>query len=129
MRDRRDDLQFLAMFHYAIGAMAAMVALVPSLLLFVATSLTPAGQPIDSLLVAWLGERGAAVGAGVLLVLGFAVGGLLVAAGFGLARLRHYRLCLGAAIAGCFFPPFGTILGAVTIPRLLRPETRASFAD
>ena len=96
----RDELQFLAMFHYAVGAMAAMVALVPSLHLFVVTSLTPEGQPIDALLVRLFGERGAAACAGLLLVLGFTLGGLLIAAGLGLARCRNYRLCRTASILG-----------------------------
>lgn len=123
----RDELQFLAMFHYAVGAMAAMVSLVPALQLFVAANLTPEGEPIDSILVRLFGERGAAAAAGVLLVLGFALGGLLIAAGHGLARCRSYRLCRTASIFGIFFPPFGTALGMYTLSRLLRPETRALF--
>ncbi|MGE0640898.1 MAG: hypothetical protein AB7G12_00940 [Thermoanaerobaculia bacterium] len=124
-----DDLQFLAMFHYSIGAMAAMVALVPALHLFVVTSLTAAGEPVDSVLVQLLGENGAAVMAGFLLVFGIALGGLLVAAGMKMAKGRHLRFCIFASVLGLLFVPFGTMLGLVTLPLLRRPALRALFSD
>ena len=125
----RDDLQLLAMFHYAIGAMAAMVSVVPALHLFVATSLTPAGAPVDALLVRLWGERGAAFAAGFLFVLASALGGLLIASGVNLVRRRNYRFCLFAALVGCLFIPFGTLLGVVTVSLLQRPAARALFAS
>jgi hypothetical protein len=125
----RDDLQFLAMFHYAVGAMAAMVSLVPALGLFVTTELTPAGEPIDALLVKLFGELGAAVAAGLLLVAGATLGGLLIAAGLNLMRCRNHRFCVVASMLGCLFVPFGSLLGAVTLPLLKRPATRALFLE
>jgi hypothetical protein len=129
MRDASDDLQFLAMFHYAVGAMAGMVALVPALHLFVAVSLTSEGEPVDQILVRLFGETGAAVAAALLFVAGFALGGLLVAAGLGLARRRSYRFCRFASALGALFVPFGTLLAAVTLPVLGRPATRALFTS
>jgi hypothetical protein len=129
MRIESDDLQFLAMFHYAIGAMAGMVALVPALHLFVATSLTPEGEPIDQILVRLFGETGAAVAAGLFLVLTLTLGGLLIAAGLGLARRRSYRFCRFASALGALFVPFGTLLAAVTLPLLDRPSTRELFTS
>ena len=115
MAGARDDLQFLAMFHYAVGAMACMVSLVPALGLFVVTSLTPEGQPIDALLVRLFGERGAAFAAGFLLVALATLGGLLIAAGLNLMRLRNHRFCVVASTLGCLFDPW--------LSRLLgRPE-------
>lgn len=124
-----DDFQFLAMFHYAIGAMAGMLALVPALHLFVVTSLTPEGEPVDAVTVRLFGENGAAVVAGLLFVLGMALCGLLIAAGTRMARGKNLRFCLFASILGCLFIPFGTMLGIVTIPRLQNPKTRALFTD
>lgn len=125
----RDDLQFLAMFHYAIGAMAGMVALVPALALYVQTMITPEGEPIDSVLVQLLGERGAAAFAGLFLVALATLGGLLIAAGAGLARCRRYRFCRAASRAGALFVPFGSLLAAVTLPLLAKPETRELFSS
>lgn len=129
MPSQRDELQLLSMFQYAVGIMAGMVALVPALHLFVAVAMTPAGEPVDALIVQLLGERGAAVAVGFLLVLGFALGGLLIAAGLQMSRGRHLRFCLFASAAGCLFPPFGTLLGAITLPLLRKPSTRALFGD
>ena len=129
MSGERDNLQFLAMFHYAIGAMSGMVSLVPALGLFVVSSLTPPGTPVDSILVRLFGERGAAVTAGLLLVAGMALGALLVAEGFYLSRCRNYRFCRAVSLLGCLFIPFGTMLGAVTLPLLSRPATRELFQD
>jgi hypothetical protein len=123
----RDDLQFLAMFHFAIGAMAALVSLVPALGLFVSTSLAAPGEPVDMILVRLFGEGGAAVAAGLLLVLGMTLGGLLVAEGFHLMRLKGYRFCRFVSTLGLFFVPFGTALGAVTLAALSRPATREQF--
>ena len=125
----RDDLQFLAMFHFAIGAMAAMVALVPALGLFVATSLAAPGEPVDAFLVRVFGEPGAAIAAGLLLVLGMTLGGLLVAEGFYLLRLRNLRFCRFVSTLGLFFVPFGTLLGAVTLFVLSKPATQAQFRE
>ena len=123
----RDDLQFLAMFHFAIGAMAGLVSLVPPLSLFVTTSLAAPGEPVDMVLVHVFGETGAAVAAGLLLVLGMTLGGLLVAEGLHLMRLTGYRFCRLVSTIGLFFVPFGTALGAVTLVALSRPDTRRQF--
>jgi len=123
----RDDLQFLAMFHFAVGAMAALVSLVPALGLFVSTSLTSPGQPVDMLLVRLFGEPGAAIAAGLLLVVGMALGALLVAEGFHLLRLRSLRFCRFVSTLGLFFVPFGTLLGVLTLVVLSRPTTQAQF--
>jgi len=125
----RDDLQFLAMFHFAIGAMAAMVSLVPALGLFVSTSLAAEGVPVDALLVRLFGEAGAAIAAGLLLVVGMTLGALLVAEGFYLLRLRNFRFCRFVSTLGLFFVPFGTLLGAVTLVVLSKPATQAQFSE
>ena len=129
MAGGRDDLQFLAMFHFAIGAMAALVSLVPALALFVSTSLAAQGQPVDMLLVRLFGEPGAAIAAGLLLVIGMALGALLVAEGFHLMRLRRLRFCRFVSTLGLFFVPFGTMLGLVTLLVLARPTTQAQFLE
>lgn len=124
-----DDLQFLAMFHYSVGAMAAMVALVPALHLFVVTSMTPAGAPVDTFTVRLFGEPGAAVLAGFLLVFGLALGGLLIAAGMKMAKGRDLRFCIFASALGFLFVPFGTMLGLVTLPLLRKPSMRVHFSS
>jgi hypothetical protein len=79
------------------------------------------------ILVRLFGESGAAIAAGLLLVLGMTLGGLLVAEGFHLMRLGSYRFCRFVSMVGLLFVPFGTALGAVTLAALARPATRAQF--
>jgi len=127
--DEREHLQFLSMFFYAVGALAAILSLVPALWLFVATTMRQPGERLPSAFVEWLGLPAAAGLAGFLLVAGFALFIAMARAGFLLARCRRYRFCLTVAWAACLFVPIGTLLGALTIPILQRPATRQAFAS
>lgn len=127
--EEREHLQFLSMFFYAVGALAAMLALVPALALFVAASLRQPGEPLAIALAERLGLATAAVLAGALLCAGFLLFALMARAGFLLARCRSYRFCLAVAWAACLFVPIGTVLGAVTAAILKRPATERLFAN
>lgn len=127
MADEREHLQFLSLFFYAVGALAAMLALVPALWMFVASTLRQPGEPVPSALVERLGLPAASGLAGVLLVAGFVLGVAMARAGFLLARCERYRFCLAVAWAACLFVPIGTLLGAITIALLHRPETLRLF--
>lgn len=128
MADEREHLQFLSMFFYAVGALAAMLSLVPALWLFVAVAMRDPGERLSSDLIEAIGVPAAGGIAGFLLVAGFVLLVAMARAGFLLARCRRYRFCLNVAWAACLFFPVGTLLGAITIPLLQRPATRAAFA-
>jgi hypothetical protein len=128
MADEREHLQFLSMFFYAIGALAAMLSLIPALWLFVASSLRQSGEPVPSALVERLGLPAASGLAGLLLVAGFVLGAAMARTGFLLARCERYGFCLAVAWAACLFVPVGTLLSAITIPLLHRPATQRLFA-
>jgi hypothetical protein len=127
-RDAADNLELLAYFHYAIGALAAMLALVPALYLFVNVSLAdPAVEPTvrtQAAAAIHYGSIALAIG-GLGGALG--LGALLVGAGRCLQARRRWAFCRAAAIVGCLFLPLGTIVGAVTLGILSRPEVRAGF--
>lgn len=130
MADRRDQLQILAFFHYAVGCMMAMVAVVPLVLSAVASQMaSPGGDE----LIRTQGARVTAVASfgcsAALLVAGLLGGGVVAFAGLCLMRRRRHRFCLFAAGVSCFFLPIGTVLGAVTLSLLLAPDVRALFAD
>lgn len=128
-RDEREHLQFLGMMHYLAGGLAMMLSLVPALHLYVGALLASSGQPIDSWITRILGFGFGAWVAGALLVFGFTLGVWLAIAGFHLARCKRYRLCRAVSWAGCLFLPFGTALGAMTLPLLARPSVRALFSN
>jgi predicted membrane-bound spermidine synthase len=124
----REHLQFLSMFYFAVGALAAMTSIIPALGLFIAASVREAGEPLPFVLAERLGLTTAAVLTGLLLFAGFTLFVLMARAGFLLARCRSYRFCLAVAWAACIFVPIGTVLGAITIPILQRPATQRLFA-
>lgn len=129
-RDPADSLDLLAMAHYAVAALWAMVSLIPAIWIYVGHELaTP------SALLA-VGEPPplppsplAAIFALALLLAGFAGGALTLWGGRCLATRRRLRVALVAAAVVCLFVPIGTVLGAVTWSILQRPAVRSSFAS
>ncbi len=128
MAQEREHLQFLSMFYFAVGALAAMTSIIPALGLFLAASVREPGEPLPFVLAERLGLPASATLTGLLLAAGLALFVLMARAGFLLARCRSYRFCLAVAWAACIFVPIGTVLGAITIPILLRPATQRLFA-
>ena len=128
-RDPGDALDVLAYFHFAIGALAAMVSLIPAVYLFVSYSLIdPATEPSAGVQA---GESlpFAVVALAILaLACGLGTGALLAAAGRFLQLRRRWAFCRAASIVGCLFVPFGTLLGATTLVILTRPEVRQQFS-
>lgn len=130
MSRSRDSLEILSFFHYAVGALFVMVALVPFALHLVGSAMA---DPAAEEGVRRQGEQVAGAFStgcvGVALAAGMVGGGLAVWTGRNLVRRRHYRHCLVGAGLECLFVPAGTILGAVTITTLLKPEVRSLFSD
>lgn len=128
MTEEREHLQFLSMFFYAVGALAAMLTLIPALGLFLAAEMQQPGEPLPFALAERLGLAAAAVLAGALLAAGLVLFILMTRAGMLLRQCRNYRFCLAVAWAACLFVPIGTLLGGVTIAVLKRPATQQLFA-
>lgn len=126
--EEREHLQFLSMFFFAVGALAAMLSLVPALGLFVAVSVHQPGEPMPFALAEMVGLPAASVLTGALLVAGFILFALMARAGVLLRSCRSYRYCLAVAWAACLFVPIGTVLGAITVTILKRPATQRLFA-
>jgi len=130
MTRSRDSLEILSFFHYAVGALAVMVALVPFALHLVGSAMA---DPAAEEGVRIQGERVAGAFStgcvGVALAGGLVWGAIAVWTGRNLARRERFRHCLLGAGLLCLFVPPGTILGAVTLSILLKPEVRSSFPD
>jgi hypothetical protein len=128
--NRRDALEILSFFHFAVGALFVMIALVPFALHLVGSAMS---DPAAEAGVRAEGERVAgafSTGCVTLALAAGLVGGVIaVWTGRNLARKSGFRACLVGAGLECLFVPAGTILGAVTISTLLRPEIRSLFAD
>lgn len=123
-----DELQIFAFFHYALGAMIGLLALVPAVFLLVRSEL---GQATDAELVLTDGARAAetftvsiAIG---LVGIGLVLAGLVIAGGRKLAIGRSWTFCVVTSAVLCFLFPLGTLIGAITLFRLFHPPVRAHF--
>lgn len=127
-----EELSVLAYFHYAMGLLIAMVALVPGVFVFTGSAIAARDAAGGNRVVLTEGAQATAtlttVLALMLVALGVLVGALVVYGGRGLARRRNWRLCFLTSCLVCLFVPLGTLLGVITLSYLSRPAVRALFA-
>jgi hypothetical protein len=131
MKADEKNLDLLAVFHYVLAAVSSIFSCF-LLLMFMWIGWGPMFHP-----PAMLGSKGGlppefmgrlflfVEGAFVLFAVLYVV--CLVMAGRFLRKRRHYIFCLITAAFECMRPPFGTVLGVLTIIMLLRPEIKALF--
>lgn len=127
-----DELAVLAYFHYAMGILIAMVALVPGVFVFTGSSIAAQDAAVGGRVVLTEGAQATAAAmtviALIVVALGALVGALVVYGGRCLARRRNWRLCFFTSCLVCLFVPLGTLLGVITLSYLSRPAVRALFA-
>ncbi|SRR6266487_1149300 len=131
MNRDKEHLQLLAIFHYVVAGLAAMLSVFPLLysalggfLLYAAHHPGSSNQEPPPAVLAW-----------VFIVLGalFFLAGATMAtsiliAGRSLALCKRYSFALVMACIECLFVPFGTILGVFTIVVLSRESVKALFS-
>ncbi|MCP4903099.1 MAG: hypothetical protein GY906_39550 [bacterium] len=128
MNQDTEHLKILAIFHYVVGAMAALFACIPSIHFFIGLAMAtgtfedtdPTARSIGAVLM---------VIAAIFILLGWAFSILLVVAGRALSKHRNRTFCLVMAGVSCIFVPFGTVLGVFTILVLMRPSVQELFAE
>jgi len=121
-----EHLHLLSIFHYVVGGLAGLFALIP--VMHLVFGLAMASGALDS-----TDDVARAIGCffvvfaslGILLGLGFAA--CLILAGRSLARRERYTFCLVMAALACMFVPFGTVLGIFTILVLMRDSVKELF--
>lgn len=129
-----EQLRLLAIFHYVVGGLVALIACLPLLHVAVGVAMIAGVLPEtnpdtttgpDAQLAGWIFT---AVGA-VLSLLGWTLAAVIVWGGRNLARQRGWTA--GVVIAGilCLFAPVGTALGIFTILVLTRPSVKERFAE
>ncbi|HEX7859795.1 MAG TPA: hypothetical protein VF773_05675 [Verrucomicrobiae bacterium] len=122
-------LHLLAIFHYVLAGLAALVSLFPVVhlvmglfFIFGAPNLNQQGemppQAFGWLFVAF---------AGIIILLGLTVAVLIFLTGLYLSRRKNYTFCFVMAAIECFFIPVGTVLGVFTIVVLMRDSVKHLF--
>ena len=133
MTDDREHLNLLAVFHYVVAGMTALVACFPlihlavGIFLLIGPAVAGANAPRQG--------SGALLAMGLLFVI---IPGLFIAAGWTLAlliflagrrlhRRTAWKFCFVIAAIECVFMPFGTVLGVFTIIVLSRNSVKELF--
>lgn len=124
-----EHLKLLSIFHYVKGGITAVFSCIPiihvvfGVVLIIAPHLFGHGSDRPP---AFLGGLCVVLG-GFLILFGWTMAALVVAAGRCLARRKHYTFCLVVACVECLSVPFGTVLGVFTILVLNRQSVRELF--
>jgi hypothetical protein len=127
MNDDNKNLDLLAIFHYIVGGLTA---------LFSCFFLIHVGIGIAMLCGAFDGKDAPPrflgwifiVFPAVLILAGWLLSGVIVAAGRRLKRRTSYTFCLVVAALECILMPFGTVLGVFTIVMLMKDSVKQMFA-
>jgi len=125
--DPGEDLQILAMFHWAMAFLIGMAALVPLAWLVIDRRLRDGGEELLRTPGAAASDAGMMAIAAGLLTAGLALGIVVARGAFLLARRERWTYCVAASALMCLFFPFGTLLGGLTLGRLLEPRIREAF--
>jgi hypothetical protein len=125
-----EQLRQLAIAHYVVGGLMALVACFPmihlAIGLMIATGAFGASQHGEAppRMVGWL----FAFVAGGAILLGWVLAACTVFAGRSIAQRKRHLYCLiVAGVMAVVCVPFGSILGAFTIIVLVRPTVKQEF--
>ncbi len=129
MNSDEEQLKLLSIFHYIVGGLTGLFALIPTLHLVVGLFLVlgprhtfrsgDAPPAIMGLLFIFFAL--AAITLGLILAIA------IICSGRFLSRRKHYTFCLVVAGVECIFMPFGTVLGVFTLIVLLRDSVKQLF--
>lgn len=125
-------LKLLSIFHYIVGGLAGLFALIPIIhllmgLMFVCCPET-FGEQQNQQPPAFIGWF-MVIFAGTFITAGWILAGCILAVGRCLSLRRRYLFCLVMAGIECVFMPFGTVLGVFTILVLMRDSVKESFTS
>jgi len=121
-------LKILSIFHYVVGGMTGLFACFPIFHLSMGIAMLAGGfgSTPDDFPFQLFGLMFIIIPACIILV-GWALAGCIIAAGYFLSTRQKYTFCLVVGGVECIFMPFGTVLGIFTIILLVKPEVKALF--
>ncbi len=121
-------LNILSIFHYVVGGITALFACFPLIHLTIGINMLSGGfGPSDEDFPFRLFGLMFILIPAIIILMGWALAGCMVAAGYFLSKRQKYTFCLVVAGVECIFMPFGTVLGIFTIIVLVRPSVKALF--
>ena len=126
MNQDKEHLDLLAVFHYVVAGMTALMACFPFIHLAMGIVFLVArfdGPNPPPRFVGWL----LVIVASFFILCGWALALLMFLAGRRLHRRAAWRFCFVVAAIECILMPFGTVLGVFTIIVLSRASVKELF--
>lgn len=120
------NLNLLGIFHYILGGITALFACLPIVHLAMGLFLLLGnfdGPDAPPAFIGWL----FVILAAIVMLFGWSLAVLMIAAGRKLQRHRAYRFCFAVACLECIFVPLGTVLGVFTIVALTKDTVKELF--
>lgn len=129
MTESASHLRLIEIFHYVVGGIAALFAMIPVVHLVIGLMMVFSPESLNG-----KGDAPPAafgwffvVFASVFISVGLAFACCVIAAGRSIRRRRRYMFCLVMAGVECMFMPFGTVLGVFTIIVLVKEDVKRLF--
>ncbi|HEX2224014.1 MAG TPA: hypothetical protein VHN15_07395 [Thermoanaerobaculia bacterium] len=126
MNQDQEHLKLLSIFHYIVAVIAAMVSCIPLIHFFMGMGMLTGFGNFGGGPEAFVGLL-MMVFAGLFILGGWAFAICMGLAGKYLGEGSHYQFCFVMACIACVFPPFGTVLGILTLVVLMRPTVKPLF--
>jgi len=131
MNDDLRHLQLLAIFHYVVAGMTALMGCFPIVHLAVGVAILSGGfsfehhEPAAETFMGWMLT---AIAGGVIVAM-WSLAAVLLYAGRCIHERRRRIFCLFVAGLECLLMPFGTVLGVFAIIVLTRPSVAPLFSE
>ncbi|MCK5035472.1 MAG: hypothetical protein KAS73_06245 [Candidatus Sabulitectum sp.] len=123
----KDTLHMLAIFHYVVAGLIALVACIPLIHLTIGLSLTAGAIASEEPVIGVAGVFFTLI-ASFIILLGWGLAFFVFLAGKNLDRQTKYQFCMIGAGVLCIFMPLGTILGVFTLVTLQDDSVKAMFS-
>jgi hypothetical protein len=127
-----EHLRLLAIFHYIVGGLIALVGCIPIIHLSIGIALVfgkldqKMGPGPDQEMTRFMGWIFIGVATAIILF-NWSLAVALVVAGRNLQQHRRHTFCMVVAAISCLFMPLGTILGVFTLIVLSRESVKELF--
>ena len=129
MKDDRQDVRLLSIFHYVVAGITALFSCLPFIHMALGIAMLSGALDGDGpgesppALFAWL----LVLLSAVFILCGWTLSTFIFIAGRRLSQFRNRLFCLVIAWIECIIIPFGTILGVFTIVVLTRDSVMELF--
>ncbi len=122
----KDTLHMLAIFHYVIAGLIALIACIPLIHFTIGISLTAGAIAGEEPVLGMVGTIFTLI-ASLIILIGWGTAFFIFQAGQNLDKQVKYQFCMIGAGVLCIFMPLGTILGVFTLVTLQDESVKAIF--